>query len=119
LRPIPPKPRSFVVGDEVEDPEEQERHRLAEIDQFSDLRLSQDRPGITQVGEDDAGVGVPSEQGVRVHSHDRVVVYVDHPHVRGDLPGDLMHVAAGGDPGPDVDDLTHARLTDQEAHRPL
>jgi hypothetical protein len=54
-----------------------------------------------------------------LHLHDRVVVYVDHPHVRGDLPGDLMHVAAGGDPGPDVDDLAHARLTDQEAHRPL
>jgi hypothetical protein len=48
-----------------------------------------------------------------------VVVHVDYLHVGRDLPGDLVHVAGGGDTGPDVDDLADAGRTDQEAHRPL
>ena len=42
-----------------------------------------------------------------MHVHDRVVVHVDHPGLRRDLPGDLVHVPGGGDAGADVDDLPY------------
>jgi hypothetical protein len=46
-----------------------------------------------------------------------VVVHVDHPRLRGDGPGDLVHVLPGGQPGAEVEELADPRLADQVPHR--
>jgi hypothetical protein len=48
-----------------------------------------------------------------VDADDRVVVDVDGPHGWVDLPGDLMHVALGGQARADVEDLGDSRVAHQ------
>ncbi len=60
-----------------------------------------------------SGLGYPQA------AEELIVVYVGHPGVRRDLPGNLVHIPGGRDAGADVDDLPDARLADQEPHGPL
>jgi hypothetical protein len=94
----------------MKDRDEQEGHRLAEIDQLSNLRVSQDRAGLPQVGQDDAGGAAAREQRVGVHVHDGVVVHVNDPRVRCGGLGYLVGVLGGRQPGADVQELADARL---------
>jgi hypothetical protein len=84
--------RVLLLGEEVHDRDEQDRGRLAEVDQFPDVGVSQDRLGLAQVGQHDAGVPVAGEQGAGMHVRDRVIIHVDDPDVRRDLLGDLVHI---------------------------
>jgi hypothetical protein len=53
-----------------------------------------------------------------VHQHERVVVAVDDPAVRGDGLGDLVGAAGSRQPGADVEELTDAAVPRQEPHHP-
>ena len=64
--------------------------------------------GSAQVGLDDRGFLVTVQEGLAVRDGHRVDVNVGHPGGRGGLLGDLVHVALGGDAGPDVQELADA-----------
>jgi hypothetical protein len=109
----------FVIGDEMQDRDQQQGYRLAEVDQFADLRVRQDRFGLPQVRQDDPGGTAAGQQGVGVHVHDRVVVHVGHARSGCDLFGYLVDIADRRDTRADVDDLPYPCLADQEPHGPL
>jgi len=77
-------------------------------------------PVVAQVGlEVVGGAGrVAGQQRPGVREHDRVVVDVDDPRVRGGPLRDLVGVVRGGDPGADVEELPDAGLRGQVAHGP-
>ena len=111
-------PRVLGILDQVQHPEQHDRHRLAEVQ--DGRRPVQDQPGIAQVGLYVVGRalrGAP-QQGLRVQQDDRVVVDVDHPGIRGFPLGHLVRVVAGGDPGADVQELADAGLGGQVPGRP-
>jgi hypothetical protein len=96
----------------VQDRQEQERRRLAEIDQLPQRRVGQDLARREQVLLDDRGVRDVVQHGPGVRQDHGVMVDVDHPGRRIGLLGDLMGVAHRGQPGADVDDLPDAGLTE-------
>jgi hypothetical protein len=67
--------------------------------------MAQHGAGLAQVGHDDLRVRGLAKQRGGVRQDHRVVVHVDHPGLRHDLPHQLMRVALGGQPGADVDEL--------------
>lgn len=109
-------PGVVLVGEEVDDGDEQQRDGLGEVDERGELWVGQDGPGVAQVGEDDAGGPGAGQQRVRVDVHDRVIVRLRDRHRRSDLLDDRSHAgAASWDAGADVDDLPDACLACQEA----
>jgi hypothetical protein len=111
-------PRVLGVLDQVQYPEEHDRHRPPEIQHGR--RPVQDHPGMAQVGLQVIGRSfwAAAEQGLRVKQHDRVVVDVDHAGVRSRPLRHLMRVAGGGNPGADVKELADAGLGGQVPGRP-
>jgi hypothetical protein len=110
--------RILVVLDVVQDRDQQQADGSAEVDQRADDGVGQDLRGPADVeGDDLGGLGV-GEQRLAVRVDDRVVVDVDHVDRRVDFVRDLAHVALGGQPGADVEQLRDARLADQVAHHP-
>ncbi len=111
--------RGRVVGvrHEVQDRDHHHGHRLAEIEQAGDLGQLQQQVGAAQVGLHHRGQRVVAEDRAAVGDGDRVDVGVHHPCVRRRRPGDLVHVADGGDTGAQVQELAHTG-GDAEPHRP-
>src|SRR5205807_1249102 len=106
------------VLDVVQDRDQQQADGPAEVDQPADDGIGQDLRGPADVeGGDLGGTGV-GEQRLAVRVDDRVVVDVYHVDRRVDLVRDLAHVALGGQPGTDVEQLGDTRLGDQVAHGP-
>jgi DNA invertase Pin-like site-specific DNA recombinase len=60
-------------GDEVQDRDEQQRHRPGEVDERADFGVGQDGLGVAQFGQHDVGGAAARQQRVGVHVHDRVV----------------------------------------------
>ena len=101
-----------MILDVVQDREQQQADRPVEVDQPQDRRVGQDVEGIADVRIDDVGVHRVAEQRLAMRVDDRVVVHVDDVDVGVDLVRDLADVARSGEPGPDVDQLGDADLTD-------
>jgi hypothetical protein len=108
--------RVVLVGDAVQDAEEHDRDRPAEVQDPGGP--GQDRGEVAQVGVDVGGraLGAAGQQGPGVQEHDRVVVHVHHPGVRRHPLGHLVRVVRRGQPGPDVEELPDARLGGQVVH---
>jgi hypothetical protein len=77
--------------------------------------VGQDRGGVAQVGLDDSRVWIVGQQPSAERHGDRVLVYVHHACVRGDVLRDLVHIADGREAGAEVDELPDA-LAGQEPH---
>ena len=73
----------------------------------ADIRIAQELIGPGQVPVDGQGPR-RGKQRPRMADHHRIVVDVDHPRIRRDLLGDLMHAVHGGQPGADVEELGDA-----------
>src|SRR5580693_4481010 len=110
--------RVILVGDEMQDGQEEKGRGLAEIYQSLHGRVGEDLVRLEQVLLDDRGVRDALEHGPGVGEDHRIVIDVDHPGRRVGVQGDLVGVAHGRQPGPDVDDLPYARLIDQVADHP-
>jgi MFS family permease len=108
-----------LIRDVVQDGDEHQRDGLAEVEHLPGHRVGQDGRGLTQVGLDVSGAAIRSggQQGARVREDQRVVVDVDDARGRRGRLGDFVHVAGGGQPGPDVEELPDARLFRQVADR--
>jgi hypothetical protein len=84
--------RPSLVGDEVQDRDDQEGHRPLQVQ--PEPWMLEDRLRPAQVGLDHRDVGRPAEQRVGVGEHHRVVVDVGDAGV-----DDLVHIALGGQAG--------------------
>jgi hypothetical protein len=62
-------------------------------------------PCVSVHGDDTGRVG---QHRTCMGHHERVVIDIDDPRVRDDRPGRLMHVRAGRQPGPHVNELVNA-----------
>jgi hypothetical protein len=91
-------PRVLLIGAEVHDRDEQDPIGWLKVNQFLDVGVGQDRLGLAQVGQHNAGVPSASEQGAVMRVHDWVIIHVDDPDVRRDLLGDLVHVTGRRNP---------------------
>ena len=109
--------RLLGVQQEMQDRDEDEPDRLGEVNQPACLGMGQNRGRIAQVSLDNSGPAVAGQQLAALGHGDRVAVGVQHPRVRRDQLGDLVHVARGRDAGADVDELADARLLREEPHR--
>ena len=97
----------------VQAPDEQQRRRLGEVEQFPGL--GQDLVHVAQVSPDDGGRVVPGQQRLGVQEHHRVVVHVDHARIGVVGLCDLMHVRAVREAAADVDELADPGIA-QEAN---
>jgi hypothetical protein len=104
----------------VHDPDQHQPDGLGEVEGAGHGRVAEDRLRLAEVGLDEGHPPLlaAGHQGPGVGQHDRVVVHVDDPRLRGQLLGDLVDVARGRDAGPDVEELADAGLGDQEPHGP-
>jgi hypothetical protein len=68
-----------LVGDEVQDRDQHQRDRLAEVQDLPDRRIGQDRLRVSQIGMDvgRAALGRAGQQLAGVPENERVVVGVD------------------------------------------
>ncbi len=107
--------RVLRVGDEVHDGHQHQRHRPVEVDDRAHLGVVEDRTGVAQVGQDDGGVRVV-RQYPRMGGDDGVVVDVRDTGLRGEGPGDLVHVGLGGQPRAHVEYLADAALGHHVPH---
>jgi hypothetical protein len=101
----------------MQDGDEQQPDRLAEVDQAPADVVGEDLVRVAQVGVDDRGVLVAGQDGLAVRDRDRVDVDVDDPGARVGPLGDLVHVPLGRYAGPDVEELADAGAG-QQPHRP-
>jgi hypothetical protein len=104
--------RIVGVGQEVQDRDEDEPDRPAQVERPGHDRAGQDLLRVPQVPAEIGGLaaGRAGQQGVGVGEHDRVVVHVDHPGVRRGGLGDLVHVLGARQAGPDVQELADPGL---------
>ncbi len=98
-------PGVFLVRQEVQHRPQQQAHRLPRVEQPARFLAAQDLPGFPQVGADHGGARIAVQDRPAVRHRDRVHVHVDDPRPGRRLLGDLVHVALGGDAGPDVEEL--------------
>jgi hypothetical protein len=110
--------RVLLVGDELQDRQQHQGHRPAEVQ--CPGRSGQDGVRVVQVGLDVVARTLPGalQQGLGMQQHDGVVVDVDDPAVRRLALGDLVGVVRGRDAGADVEELPDAGLPGQVPHRP-
>src|SRR6202041_3433411 len=107
--------RIVPVDDEVQDGDQHDRHRTAEVQRARGL--GQDLPRLAQVGLDVVGGAFrgAGEPGAGVGQDDRVVIHVDDPGFGRDGLGYLVDVVVGRHAGADVEELADAGLADQIA----
>jgi hypothetical protein len=98
--------RVVGVGYHVQDGEQRDRHGPGEVQHLPGA--SEDRGSIAQVRVDVLGgtCFAARQQRAGMSEHDRVVVDVHHPGLRGDRLGDLVGVTRCGDASADVQELT-------------
>jgi len=88
--------RVGLIGDEVQDGQEQQRDGLVEVDQLAQRRVAQDRVRLEHVPPDHRGARDAVQHAAGVRQHDRVVVDVDDPGLGALLHRDLVRVAHRG-----------------------
>jgi len=99
-----------VVGDEMQDPDDEQRHRAGQVEQVGDPGRGEDGGGVAQVRAGDGDRVEPGDDIGGVRDGDRLEVDVGHPG-GGVVPvGDLVDVAGGGHPGAEVEELVDALL---------
>ena len=110
--------RIIFVLDQVQDRDQQQRHRLGQVKGAS--RGVQDVIGVPEVTghkrSDATAVRQPHLVGVG--QDDGVVVHAHQPHTGGSLMHDIGHTARARDPGPYVEELTDAARSRQPLHHP-
>jgi hypothetical protein len=111
------RPGVVGVSNELQDGDEQQPDRLAEVDPALRDRVGQDFFRFAQVGLDNGGVLVTRQDGLAVRDGHRVDFSAGHAGARVGLLGDLVHVALGGDSRADVEELADA-CRGEEPHRP-
>src|SRR5690606_26881774 len=107
--------RLVVLGQVAEDPAEDQRHGLAEVEGVGGG--GEDLVDVVQVGVQVGGGPLRGgdQQGPRVRQHQGVVVDVDDARLGGDRLRELVGVARRGQPGADVEELAHPGLAGQVA----
>jgi hypothetical protein len=110
--------RVVIVGDQVQDDQQHQRHRRAEVQ--GPRRGPHDGRGVPQVRLHVVARTLrgAAQQGPGVQQHDGVVVGVHDPRVRGGLLRHLMGVAGHRQPGADIEELPDAALAGQVPHDP-
>src|SRR5262249_6992863 len=103
--------------DKVQDRDQEQGNRLAEVEQQLRLGRGEDLVRLAQVGLDDGGVGVVAQDELAVGDGDLIVVDVDDPGPGGDALGGLVAVVLGGDAGAYVEKLPDPGLACQEPDR--
>src|SRR5580704_16917183 len=105
--------RVIPVQDEVQDGDQHDRHRAAEVQRprgFGQDLLRLTQVGLDVVGDTFRGAG---EQRPGVRRDDRVVIDVDDAGSGRDGLGHLVNVVVGRHAGADVEELADAGLADQ------
>jgi len=112
--------RILLVHDPVQERDEYEPDRLAEVDHVTDVLVVEDRLRFARVRVNVGGpaLGRGGQQGPRVSEDQGVVVAVHDPAGRVDGLGDLVHAVRRRQPGADVEELPDARLGRQVPHGP-
>ncbi len=87
--------RVLGLSDEMQNRDQQHRHRPGQVQQPPHVRVVEDRLRLAQVGQNGQGGGLVGQQRVGMRMDHRVVVDVDHPGVPRDLLRDLVDVALG------------------------
>jgi hypothetical protein len=105
------------VGDVVQDRDQQQPDRLAEVDQPPGVVVGQDLLRLAQVTLDDRGVLAARQDDPAVCDRDRVDVGVDHPRAGVGSLCHLVHVALGRYARADVEELADPGRA-EEPHRP-
>src|SRR5690606_33097741 len=113
-----PRPRPGGVGEVPEPAEDRHGDRLLEVE--DPLRAPEDAVDVADVGLEAGGLPLGRADGQRpgVREHERVVVDVDDPALRGDPLRHLVGVVRRREPGADVEELADAGLARQELHDP-
>jgi hypothetical protein len=101
----------------LQDHQRHDRDRPAQVESLR--RARQHLLGVPDVGRHVGGdpLGRAGQQGPGVAEHDRVIVDVHDPGVRGDLLGDLVGVLRGRQAGAQVKKLLDPGLRGQVAYR--
>jgi hypothetical protein len=107
-----------AIRHEMQDGDQQHRDWLVKPEHRTDAWVPGNRLGVPQVVADDRGVAHAVQHVPGVRQHHRVVVDVHHAAVRRDRPGQLVHVAHGGQPGADIEELPDPLLAGQVADGP-
>lgn len=106
--------RVVLVGDVVQYRREQQGDRSVQVELFRGS--AQHGVRLPQVGQHDLGAWLLGQQPAAVHHRQRFVVHVEHSEVVGSALGDVVDVADGRSPGPDVEELPDTS-TDQVLDR--
>ena len=110
--------RVFLIRDEMQDVRAHHRYRLRQIKQAEKFRALQDHGRLAQVGVHHGDLLALDEQRLTMGPDHRVVVDVDHPRVRSDPLGHLVHVGLSGKTAAKVDELPDACFLSEKADRP-
>jgi hypothetical protein len=99
-----------MIGDEVEDPDKHQRHRLGQVQGLLEARVAQNLVRVPQVRVDVRGRALfgADQESTGVRQDNGVVVNVDNPRLGGDLLGDFMHVRARRQAGANIKELPDA-----------
>jgi len=100
--------RLAVVGDEVQQRQQQHAHRAVEVEQAARRGVGEDRRRVAGVGPDGGGAGVVGQQRRAVGHGDRVDVHVEDAGGGVAALGDLVGVPGGGDAAAQVEELVDA-----------
>ena len=110
--------RVVVLGDEVQDREQDHRDRPAEVQVLAQDGIREQFARPPEVGRHDDRLVPLGEQRLTVPHDDRVVIDVADAHLRVNLMRDLVDRALRRQPHPDVEKLLDAGLGRQIAHDP-
>ena len=94
-----------MIGDEVEDPDKHQRHRLGQVQGLLEARVAQNLVRVPQVRVDVRGRALfgADQESTGVRQDNGVVIDIDAPALRCNGPGDLMGVIERGDAGADCE----------------
>ncbi len=100
--------RLAVVGDEVQQRQQQHAHRAVAVEQAARRGMIEDRRRVAGVGPEGGGIRIVSQQRRAVGHRERVDVHVED--ARGGVAalGDLVDVPGGGDAAAQVEELVDA-----------
>ena len=103
----------------MEDGEQQDRDRLAEVDQLAHRGAGGNAGRVAEIAPDGGdALGPVLEDGLGMQDDDRVAVNVDDPRIRVGRLGDLVNVGGGGQARADVEKLPDTPLGGEEMDDP-
>jgi hypothetical protein len=104
-----------MIGDEVEDPDKHQRHRLGQVQGLLEARVAQNLVRVPQVRVDVRGRALfgADQESTGVRQDNGVVVHVDDPRFRGQPLGGLVDGPGHGQAGADVEELPHSPVNER------